>query len=84
MTDRAHTEEALYRTAVTAVTHYEGRADAEPGYTIDEDLDWCMQPLAGVTEPERSVLRGLIRATIVDPTRARQALVRRLAVAADD
>jgi hypothetical protein len=80
MTDRVHTEEVLYRAAVAAMTFYDGRSDDEPGYTVDEDLDWCMQPLAHLENPGRSVLRGIIAATIADPTNARQALVRQLAM----
>lgn len=84
MIDRADTEETLYRAAVAALTFYDGRSVDEPSYTIDEDLDWCMQPIVDVEEPERSVLRGILRATIIDPTSARQALIRHLAVLGED
>lgn len=83
MIDRADTEEVLYLAAVAALTFYDGRSDDEPGYTIEEDLDACMQPLAHLAEPQRSVLRGILSATITDPTSARQALVRYLAVLGD-
>lgn len=83
MLDRADTEAAIYRVGVAALAFYNERPADEPGYTIDEDIDWCMHPLAGLAEPNRSVIRGIIAATITDPTAGRQALVQYLARLSD-
>lgn len=75
MIDRSDAESAIYRTAVAAFSYYADKHLDEPGYTIDEDLEWCTQPLAGLPDDVRRRLRHEIRALITDPTRDRQPFI---------
>jgi hypothetical protein len=78
--DRAHTERTLHRVAICAFLYYPGKPDAEPGYTVDEDVDWCVSPLIGILPgPELDATRGQIRTLITDPRADRRAFVARLA-----
>lgn len=83
MIDRSDAESAIYRTAVAAFSYYADKHVDEPGYTIDEDLDWCIQPLESLPVDARARLREEIRALIIDPTRDRQPFIRRLIDLAD-
>ncbi|WP_127473878.1 hypothetical protein [Microbacterium sulfonylureivorans] len=76
MIDRSDAESAIYRTAVAAFSYYADKHIDEPGYTIDEDLDWCTQPLRGLPEEVQRRLRDEIRALITDPARDRQPFIR--------
>lgn len=79
MLTRSQAEAAIYRTAVAAFTYYPGKPDDEPGYTVDEDLDWCMRPLRRLPIPELRALREQIRQLVTEPGSDRQAFIRRLA-----
>jgi hypothetical protein len=83
--DRAHTERTLHRVAICAFLYYPGKPDAEPGYTVDEDVDWCLAPLSShLPGPELDDIRGQIRALITDPLADRRAFVASLAAAANE
>jgi hypothetical protein len=77
MIDRSVVEALLYRVAYAALDHYPAKPVDEPGYTIDEDLDWCLQAL-DLPGKELDGLRERIRAVITDPTGHRQQFVRDL------
>ncbi|WP_396655637.1 hypothetical protein [Microbacterium sp.] len=83
MIDRADTETVLYRVAISAFTYYPGKEAEEPGYTVEEDLAWCLAPLAAhpaiVDE-----LRTRIRLLITDPTADRRGFLATLAQLAGD
>ena len=79
MIDRAHAEAARWRTAVCAFEYYPDKHLDEPGYTVDEDVAWCIEPLAGLPETELDQLRATIRTLITTPTADRQAFIRQLA-----
>ena len=85
MIDRAHAEAARWRIAVCAFEYYPDKHLDEPGYTVDEDVAWCVAPLAGLPAPELDQLRATIRTLITTPTADRQAFIRHLAaLTADD
>ncbi|WP_439590755.1 hypothetical protein [Microbacterium sp.] len=73
MIDRANAEAATFRVGVAALTYRADKAATEPGYTIDEDVDWCIQPLRGIEPETFERLRHLVQETIVDPTSHRVA-----------
>lgn len=57
----------LYRVAICAFTYYPGKSKDDAGYSIDEDVAWCVAPLASLA-PDRIVeLGGEIRTLIADP-----------------
>ncbi|WP_324012674.1 hypothetical protein [Microbacterium sp. JZ37] len=76
--DRSQTETVLYRAAVSALTW---RADAEPGYSIEDEQRWCLAPLRGV-DPGLP-LRVLVVETILDPSRNCAELVQALVALRD-
>lgn len=78
MIDRSEAEATLYRVAICAFTFYPGKAAEEPGYRVDEDVDWCAAPLAGLPAALFAEMRATIAKIIVTPTADRQAFIRRL------
>lgn len=85
MLDRSEAEATLYRVAVCAFTYYPDKGVNEPGWTLDEDLDWCLAPLTGLPDDQRAALGEEIRELITTPTADRQAFIRRLlALSGDD
>lgn len=80
--DRSQTEAVLYRVAICALTWYPGKAEADPGYRVEDDQRWCLAPLAGA-DPGLPI-RVLVAATIHDPSRYRAELVRALSALADE
>lgn len=75
MIDRAETEATLYRVAVSAFTYYPDKPTEEPGYQVDEDVDWCSAPLRSLPSEQFEILRAMIRELIVDPTADRRAFI---------
>ena len=83
--DRADAEAARVRVAVCAFEYYPTKPLDEPGYTIDEDLTWCLAPLATLPAAELERIRATIHTLITDPAADRQAFIRHLAaLTADD
>ena len=78
MLDRSQIDATIFRVAVAAFTYYPEKAAREPGYTLDEDLDWCMRPLRQLPEAYRHKLREHISLLVTDPVADRQAFIRRL------
>jgi hypothetical protein len=78
MLDRSQVDAVIYRVAVAGFTYYPDKTVAEPGYTVDEDLDWCMRPLRHLPEEDRAELRRRILELITEPSADRQAFIRHL------
>lgn len=78
MLDRTHVDATIYRIAIASFTHYTDKHIKEPGYTIDEDLTWCMRPLRHLPQEERDQLRAQIVQLITEPTADRQAFIKHL------
>lgn len=78
MLDRSQVDATVFRVAVAAFTYYPEKAASEPGYTLDEDLDWCMRPLRHLPQTHQRELREHISSLVTDPTADRQAFIRRL------
>lgn len=76
MIDRSDAESVIYRTAVAAFSFYADKHIDEPGYSIDEDIDWCTQPFTALPDDVIRELREQIRALITDPARDRQPFIR--------
>jgi hypothetical protein len=84
MLDRSQVDAVIYRVAVAGFTYYPDKHVAEPGYTADEDLDWCMRPLRQLPEEDRAELRQRILELITNPSADRQAFIRHLKSFAED
>lgn len=82
--DRTDVEAALYRVAISAFTYYSDKEAEEPGYAIDEDLDWCLAPIAGPLAGRRDQLRATIRVMITDRTANRREFIALLAALAEE
>tara|TARA_R110002020_G_scaffold286153_5_gene501723 strand:- start:4403 stop:4666 length:264 start_codon:yes stop_codon:yes gene_type:complete len=84
MIDRAQVEAVITRVAVAAFTYYPERPTAEPGYTLGEDVAWCIRPLISLEGPQREAWRLRIADLIANPTADRQAFIRDLAAIAGE
>ncbi|MBG6055285.1 hypothetical protein IWX81_001696 [Salinibacterium sp. CAN_S4] len=78
MLDRTQVDATIYRVAIASFTHYPDKHLKEPGYIVDEDLDWCVRPLRHLPQEEREQLRAQILNLITDPTAGRQAFIKHL------
>lgn len=81
--DRACTEDTLYRVAIAAFQYYPGKPWEEPGYTVAEDVDWCLQPLAALPPALLQDLRPTLELLITTPTANRRPFIRYLDGLAD-
>jgi hypothetical protein len=80
MIDRAITEAVTYRVAVAALSYYDGKEDTQPGYSLRDDVRWCLEPLKGeVSAAAETTFTWLISSTITDPTANRERLSNGLA-----
>lgn len=84
MIDRAHAEATTYRAAVCALTYTASKPVDEPGWTLDEDLDWCLAPLADMPGLDLPALRAQLAAAITDPTAHRARLLASLDALVDE
>ena len=84
MLDRAAAEDTLNKVAICAFTYYPDKPLDEPGWTLDEDLAWCLAPLTGLPDAELAELADTIRTLITTPTADRQAFIRHLAALTAD
>lgn len=74
MIDREQSEATKYRIATMAMNFYPGKPDAELGYSVDEDVQWCLQPLLDLPPDDFAAVYEAARATIIDPTAQREHL----------
>ncbi|WP_341977769.1 hypothetical protein [Microbacterium sp. LWO13-1.2] len=82
--DRTDVEATLYRVAISAFTYYPDKEAEEPGYTIGEDVDWCLAPIAGLLAERSNELLMAIRIMITEPTANRQEFIAVLAALAKE
>src|SRR4051812_42918466 len=75
MIDRADAEATLYRVAISAFTYYPDKPAAEPGYGVEEDIDWCTAPLRSLPPEQLHALRESVRELIIDPMADRRAFI---------
>lgn len=75
MIDRSDTEATLYRVAISTFTYYPTKQVDEPGYSLDEDLDWCLTPLSALPAETISALRSATERVITDPTADRRSFI---------
>lgn len=90
MSDRVRADVVLEHVAVLAFLYYPGIEVDDPFYSLDEDIDWCLERLGDVSDPARERMSALFLRAITDPSAAREELFTALAeldeasVVADD
>lgn len=78
MLSRDTAESVIYRVAVASLAYYPEKPLEELGYSIDEDLDWCLAPLALLDPAFLQRARTNVREVITDPTVHRRMFTRNL------
>ena len=78
MLDRSQIEAAIMRVAYAAFTYYPQESADAPGWTIDEDVAWCMQPLGSLSPGLRAGFADRIRLLIIDPEQNRHLFIQDL------
>lgn len=78
MLDRAQAEAVIYRVAFASFNFYPEKLIDEPGYTLDEDVDWCLEPLGSAELTAQPDLRRALAEVITDATADRQGFIRRV------
>jgi hypothetical protein len=68
MIERDNVDEALQRVSMPAFLYYPEVHVDEPSYSLSSDLNFCMEPLAGLGDAEREELRELLGRAIIDPS----------------
>ncbi len=64
--------------ALVAFTYYPDKHLDEPGYTIDEDLEWCAESMTALPIETQQQLMAEIRMLVLEPTRDRQAFIKQI------
>lgn len=82
--DRSDVEAALARVAVAAFTYYPEKGIEEPGYVVDEDVEWAMEPLRLLDAQGREEWWRRFTAAIADPSTDRRAFIADLMALADE
>ncbi|MCK6065776.1 MULTISPECIES: hypothetical protein [Microbacterium] len=76
--DRSDVEAALARVAVAAFTYYPEKGSEEPGYAVEEDVQWAMEPLLQLNTEDRADWWQRFTAVIADPAANRRAFITEL------
>lgn len=78
MPERDQVDDALQRIALAALMYYPEVHVDEPSYTVQQDVDWCIEPLSDLPEDELAELRTSIGRVITNPTAHREEVFRAL------
>ena len=68
-------DDLLNRTALAALFYYPEIAVDDVSYRIQDDVDYCMEPIFGLAEEIDAKLRVAVGRTIADPTAHRADLL---------
>jgi hypothetical protein len=71
MTTHDQVDDTLQRVGLAALMYYPEIHVEEPDYTVDTDVDWCLEPLSALPAEQLQTLRDVIGRTIVNPTEHR-------------
>lgn len=72
-------DEIIFRVAVAAFTYYDAKEADDPTYLVDDDVEWCVEPLRdGGHESAADMLRHEVRDLIVNVQADRRGFVDRL------
>lgn len=65
----------LARVAVAAFTYYTEKSVEEPGYAVDEDVEWALEPIRAMETVDLGYWRDRVRRVISDPAADRRAFL---------
>jgi hypothetical protein len=68
-------DDLLSRTALAAMFYYPEIAVDDEDYRIQNDVEYCMEPIFGLTDETDARLRLMVGRTIADPTANRARLI---------
>lgn len=78
MPSREAVDDVLQRVGLAAISYYPEIHVDDPDYTVDVDVDWCVEPLTDLTDEQLRAVREAVGLTITNPTSHRTALVQRV------
>lgn len=78
MFDRTQIEELRDRIGIVAIRYYPDKPDHEPGWTLADDIAWCLDALPTLEDSYRAGIASSIADVIVDPTTHREAFLHAL------
>ena len=78
MLDRSEIEAAIMRVAYASFTYYPGKARDVRGWRLDDDVNWCMEPLANLSAGLQTGFRDRVRLLIIDPEQDKHLFIRDL------
>lgn len=78
MPSREAIDDVQQRVGLAAISYYPEIHVDEPEYTVDVDVDWCVEPLTDLSADQLRAVREAVGLTITNPTAHRAALVQRL------
>ena len=58
MPSREEVDDVLQRVGLAAISYYPEIHVDEPDYTVDGDVDWCLEPVTDLTDEQRKQLRN--------------------------
>lgn len=73
MADQGSVDDVLQRVGLAAMMYYPEIPVEEPSYSLEQDVAWCLEPLAGDPAAAERVRRA-VGLAIVDPTAHRAGL----------
>ncbi len=83
MSTQDQIDTALQRTAIAAFIYYRQIHVDQPDYRLDEDVDWCVEPLGDLEGDALASVRESVGRAIVDPSEYREELFAALSDLAD-
>lgn len=72
MTTRENKDAAMQRVALLSFLYYPEVHVNEPDYSLNDDIDFCLEPLTELDTGQRDELRRLIGQAIIDPSAYRE------------
>lgn len=78
MPSREEVDDVLQRVGLAAISYYPEIHIDEPDYTVDTDVDWCLEPVTDLTDEQRAALREAVGLAVTNPTAHRYALFQTL------
>lgn len=76
MPSREEVDDVLQRVGLAAISYYPEIHIDEPDYTVDGDVDWCLEPLTDLTDEQRITVREAVGRAITNPTAHRFGMFR--------
>lgn len=66
MPSREEVDDVLQRVGLAAISYYPEIHIDELDYTVDTDVDWCLEPVTDLTDEQRAPLREVVGLAITN------------------